>query len=175
MSLLGLLGSEELQEIKIPSIRKAQEGAKEGPNYAFMAYTSSCSDSKSSEEETKAVRKNNDVSIIEEWVLDDEEMNPTRFGGVTDWYLEPRFIENQSILGNDAELSDKGSPRVIVYGYYGLPMLPVAPPSPDYIPGPEEPHTPPAPQDEDKHEPMFIHPHDHDFVPEPIYPEYIPL
>nr|GEX22952.1 putative reverse transcriptase domain-containing protein [Tanacetum cinerariifolium] len=32
-----------------------------------------------------------------------------------------------------------------------------------------------APQDEDEHEPMFIHPHDPDFVPEPIYPEYIPL
>nr|GEW19334.1 reverse transcriptase domain-containing protein [Tanacetum cinerariifolium] len=54
-------------------------------------------------------------------------------------------------------------------------MLPVAPPSPGYIPGPEEPHTPPAPQDEDEHEPMFIQPHDPDFIPEPIYPEYTPL
>nr|GEW51083.1 putative reverse transcriptase domain-containing protein [Tanacetum cinerariifolium] len=54
-------------------------------------------------------------------------------------------------------------------------MLPVAPPSPDYIPGPEEPQILPAPQDEDEHEPMFIQPHDPDFVPEPIYPEYIPL
>nr|GEW42852.1 reverse transcriptase domain-containing protein [Tanacetum cinerariifolium] len=45
----------------------------------------------------------------------------------------------------------------------------------DYVPGPEEPQTPPAPQDEDKHEPMFIQPHDPDSVPEPIYPEYIPL
>nr|GEV11828.1 hypothetical protein [Tanacetum cinerariifolium] len=40
--------------------------------------------------------------------------------------------------------------------------------------GPEEPQTPPAPQDEDKHELMFIQPHDPDFVPKPIYPEYIP-
>nr|GFA50168.1 hypothetical protein [Tanacetum cinerariifolium] len=38
-----------------------------------------------------------------------------------------------------------------------------------------EPQTPPAPQDEDEHEPMFIQPHNPDFVPEPIYPEYIPL
>nr|GEW16840.1 hypothetical protein [Tanacetum cinerariifolium] len=75
----------------------------------------------------------------------------------------------------DEELSDGGSPRVIVYGYDGLPMMLVAPPSPDYIPGPEEPQTPPAPQDEDEHELMFIQPHDLDFVPEPIYPEYIPL
>nr|GEY80769.1 hypothetical protein [Tanacetum cinerariifolium] len=54
---------------------------------------------------------------------------------------------------------------------------PVASPSPDYIPGPEEPQTPPAPQDEDEHEhePMFIQPHDPDFMPEPIYPEFIPL
>nr|GEU38731.1 reverse transcriptase domain-containing protein [Tanacetum cinerariifolium] len=49
----------------------------------------------------------------------------------------------------------------------------VAPPSPDYIPGPEEPQTPPAPQDEDEHEPMFIQTHDPNFVPEPIYPEYV--
>nr|GEV41049.1 putative reverse transcriptase domain-containing protein [Tanacetum cinerariifolium] len=56
--------------------------------------------------------------------------------------------------GADEELSDGGSPRVIVYGYNGLPMLPVAPPSSDYINGPEEPQTPPAPQDEDEHEPI---------------------
>nr|GEY91933.1 hypothetical protein [Tanacetum cinerariifolium] len=54
-------------------------------------------------------------------------------------------------------------------------MMPVALPSPDYIPGPEEPQTPPAPQDEDEHELMVIQPHDPDFVPELIYPEYIPL
>nr|GEY79810.1 putative reverse transcriptase domain-containing protein [Tanacetum cinerariifolium] len=75
--------------------------------------------------------------------------------------------------GADEELSEGGSLRVIVYEYDRLPMLPVSLPSPDYIPGLEEPQTPPAPQDE--HEPMFIQPHDHDFVPEPIYPEYIPL
>nr|GEV96290.1 hypothetical protein [Tanacetum cinerariifolium] len=79
------------------------------------------------------------------------------------------------IQSQDEELSDGGSLRVIVYGYDGLPMLPVAPPSPDYIPGPEEPQTPPAPQDEDEHELMFIQPHDLNFVPKPIYPEYIPL
>nr|GEV47052.1 hypothetical protein [Tanacetum cinerariifolium] len=77
--------------------------------------------------------------------------------------------------GADEKLSDRGSLRVIVYGYDGLPMLPVAPPSLDYIPGLEEPQTPPAPQDEDEHELMFIQPHDPDFVPEPIYPEYITL
>ncbi|GJY69385.1 hypothetical protein Tco_0472367 [Tanacetum coccineum] len=48
--------------------------------------------------------------------------------------------------GADEELSDGGSPRVIVYEYDGHPMQPVAPPSPDYIPGPEEPQTPPVPQ-----------------------------
>ncbi|GKE59456.1 hypothetical protein Tco_1498641 [Tanacetum coccineum] len=68
--------------------------------------------------------------------------------------------------GADEEISDGGSPRVIVYGYDGLPMQPVASPSPDYIPDPEEPQTPPVPQDEDEREPMFIQVHD---------PEYIPL
>ncbi|GJR29373.1 hypothetical protein Tco_1105605 [Tanacetum coccineum] len=77
--------------------------------------------------------------------------------------------------GADEEISDGGIPRVIVLGYDGLPMQPVAPPSPDYIPGPEDPQTPPVPQDEDEREPMFIQAHDPDYVPEPIYPEYIPL
>nr|GEU73563.1 reverse transcriptase domain-containing protein [Tanacetum cinerariifolium] len=75
--------------------------------------------------------------------------------------------------GADEELSDGGSLRVIVYGYDGLNMLPVASPSPDYIPGLKELQTPPAPQAEDKHEPMFIQPHDLDFVPNPVYPKYV--
>ncbi|GKF88134.1 hypothetical protein Tco_0259011, partial [Tanacetum coccineum] len=35
--------------------------------------------------------------------------------------------------------------------------------------------TPPVLQDEDGREPMFVHAHDPDYVPEPVYPEYIPL
>nr|GEX58005.1 hypothetical protein [Tanacetum cinerariifolium] len=74
-------------------------------------------------------------------------------------------VSREGILGADEELSDEGSLRVIVYGYDGLPMRPVAPPSPNYIPGPEEPQTPPVPQDEDEHEPIFIQPHDPDYSP----------
>ncbi|GKF69591.1 hypothetical protein Tco_0202648, partial [Tanacetum coccineum] len=59
--------------------------------------------------------------------------------------------------------------------YDGLPIQSVAPLSPDYILDFEEPQTLPVPQDEDEHEPMFIQPHDPDYVPEPIKPEYIPL
>nr|GEW87344.1 hypothetical protein [Tanacetum cinerariifolium] len=77
--------------------------------------------------------------------------------------------------GADEELLDGGPLQVIVYGYDGFPILPVASPSPDYIPSSKVPQTPPAPQDVDDHEPMFIHLYDPDFVPEPIYPEYIPL
>ncbi|GJY54156.1 hypothetical protein Tco_0445820 [Tanacetum coccineum] len=54
-------------------------------------------------------------------------------------------------------------------------MQPVAPPSPDYIPGPEDPQTPPVPQDKDKREPMLIQAHDPDYVSEPMYSEYILL
>ncbi|GJR54359.1 RNA-directed DNA polymerase, eukaryota [Tanacetum coccineum] len=72
---------------------------------------------------------------------------------------------------DDEEISEGGIPRVIVLGYDGLPMQPVAPPSPDYIPGPEDPQTPPVPQDEDEREPMFVQAHDPDYVPEPIYPD----
>ncbi|GKA64903.1 hypothetical protein Tco_0764610 [Tanacetum coccineum] len=67
--------------------------------------------------------------------------------GVLQIGIRAKVIENQEA---DEKLSDGGSPQVIVYGYDGLPMQPVAPPSPDYIPGPEEPHTPPVPQDEDE-------------------------
>ncbi|GKF54183.1 hypothetical protein Tco_0161093, partial [Tanacetum coccineum] len=56
--------------------------------------------------------------------------------------------------GADEEISDEGIPRVIVYGYDGLPMQSVAPPSPDYIPDLEDPQTPPVPQDEDEREPI---------------------
>ncbi|GJZ06483.1 hypothetical protein Tco_0540276 [Tanacetum coccineum] len=76
---------------------------------------------------------------------------------------------------DDEEVSEGGIPRVIVLGYDRLLLQPVAPPAPDYIPGPEDPPTPPVPQDEDEREPMFIQAHDPDYVPEPIYPEYIPL
>ncbi|GKD34861.1 hypothetical protein Tco_1250370, partial [Tanacetum coccineum] len=76
---------------------------------------------------------------------------------------------------DDEEVSEGGISRVIILGYDGLLIQPVAPPSPDYIPGPEDPHTPPVPQDEDEREPMFIQTRDPDYVPEPIYPEYIPL
>ncbi|GJV63479.1 hypothetical protein Tco_1474307 [Tanacetum coccineum] len=87
--------------------------------------------------------------------------------------IRAKVIENQG--ADDEEVSEGGIPRVIVLGYDGLLIQPVAPPSPDYIPGPEDPQTPPVPQDEDERKPMFVQVHDPDYVPEPIYPEYIPL
>ncbi|GJV08570.1 retrovirus-related pol polyprotein from transposon TNT 1-94 [Tanacetum coccineum] len=98
-----------------------------------------------------------------------------RFEGVTDWYQSQGYREPGQKEADDEEVSEGGIPRVIVLGYDGLPLQPVAPPSPDYIPGPENPQTPPVPQDEDEREPMFVQAHDPDYVPEPVYPEYIPL
>ncbi|GKG17754.1 hypothetical protein Tco_0372052, partial [Tanacetum coccineum] len=72
-------------------------------------------------------------------------------------------------------ISKGGIPHVIILGYDRLPIQPVAPPSPDYIPGPKDPQTPPVPQDEDEYEPMFVQAHDPYYVLEPVYPEYIPL
>ncbi|GJV01975.1 retrotransposon protein, putative, ty1-copia subclass [Tanacetum coccineum] len=71
--------------------------------------------------------------------------------------------------GADEEIPDGGFPRVIVYGYDGLPMQPVDPPSPDYVPGPEHPSSPdyvPGPE----HPPSPI---EIPYVPEPEYPEYL--
>nr|GEU43320.1 hypothetical protein [Tanacetum cinerariifolium] len=65
--------------------------------------------------------------------------------------------------------AETGPSRVIVYGYDGLPIQPVAPPSPDYVPGPEHPPSPdymPGP----KHPPSPI---EIPYVPEPEYPEYL--
>ncbi|GKB65330.1 putative reverse transcriptase domain-containing protein [Tanacetum coccineum] len=53
---------------------------------------------------------------------------------------------------DDEEISEGGIPRVIVLGYDGLPMQPVALPSPDYIPGLEDPQTPTYIPLEDEHE-----------------------
>ncbi|GJV13683.1 hypothetical protein Tco_1355224 [Tanacetum coccineum] len=41
--------------------------------------------------------------------------------------------------------------------------------------GADDEETPPVPQDRRMSVPMFIQAHDPDYVPEPIYPEYIPL
>ncbi|GJW19020.1 hypothetical protein Tco_0026456 [Tanacetum coccineum] len=71
--------------------------------------------------------------------------------------------------GAEEELSDGGSLRVIVYGYDGHPMQPVAPPSPDYVSGPEHPPSPdyvPGP----KHPPLPV---DVPYVPKPEYLEYL--
>nr|GEX09482.1 putative reverse transcriptase domain-containing protein [Tanacetum cinerariifolium] len=54
--------------------------------------------------------------------------------------------------GSDEESADAGSSGVIVYRYDGLPMHPVAPPSPDYVPGPEHPPSPDyVPEDQPQH------------------------
>ncbi|GJR48755.1 putative reverse transcriptase domain-containing protein [Tanacetum coccineum] len=99
----------------------------------------------------------------------------SRFGDVTDWYQsqgyrEPAVMSSASSAvtytsiytnfepdrvcwgANDEEVSKGGIPWVIVLGYDGLPMQPVAPPSPNYIPGPEDPQTPPYIPLEDEHE-----------------------
>ncbi|GJZ93102.1 hypothetical protein Tco_0665167 [Tanacetum coccineum] len=63
-----------------------------------------------------------------------------------------------SISSDYEETSDTGSPGVVVYGYDGLLMHPVDPPSPNYVPGPEEPEQAPPSLD---------------YVPGLEYPEYL--
>nr|GEV43572.1 putative reverse transcriptase domain-containing protein [Tanacetum cinerariifolium] len=61
-------------------------------------------------------------------------------------------------ISSDDRLSDIISPRVVIYGYDGLPMIPQAPPSLDYMHVPEETQVPPLPG----------------FVPKLIYPKFMP-
>ncbi|GJZ34994.1 hypothetical protein Tco_0580811 [Tanacetum coccineum] len=107
----------------------------------------------------------------------------TLFGGVTDWYQSQDSVMSSAsaitytsiytdsepgrvFWGADEELSDGGSPRVIIYGYDGLPMQPVAPPSPDYVPRPEHPPSldyvfgpehPPSPVEDPEEDPVEDH------------------
>nr|GEV74088.1 hypothetical protein [Tanacetum cinerariifolium] len=76
-----LLGSAELQEVKIPSTKKAQERCACGntcfnnfglDEFANKPVVEKC-DAKTSESKPKDVKKNNDALIIEEWVSDNEE------------------------------------------------------------------------------------------------------
>ncbi|GJZ57040.1 hypothetical protein Tco_0612534 [Tanacetum coccineum] len=102
--------------------------------------------------------------------------------GVTDWYQSQGYREPDPIMSSsstvtytsvytdsepgrvfwraDEELSDGGSPRVIVCGYDGLPMQPVAPTSQDYVPGPEHPPSPVKDPEEDPEEDHADYPTD---------------
>nr|GEY38243.1 hypothetical protein [Tanacetum cinerariifolium] len=72
-------------------------------------------------------------------------------------------------FGADEELFGGGSPQVSVYGYDGLLMQPVAPPSSDYVRGPEHPPSLDyVPGLEHPHSPVEI-----PYVLEPEYPEYL--
>ncbi|GKC63418.1 hypothetical protein Tco_1096016 [Tanacetum coccineum] len=88
---------------------------------------------------------------------------------VTYTYVYTHSELGRVFWGADEQPSDGGYLRVIVYGYDGLPMHPVAPPSPDYMPGPKHPPSPdyvPGPE----HQPSPV---EVPYVPEPEYPEYL--
>nr|GFA40151.1 hypothetical protein [Tanacetum cinerariifolium] len=67
------------------------------------------------------------------------------------------------------DLVETGPLRVIVHGYNGLPIHPVAPLSPDYVPGPEHPASPDYVRSPE-HPPSPI---EIPYVLEPEYPEYL--
>ncbi|GJX10194.1 hypothetical protein Tco_0200053 [Tanacetum coccineum] len=80
---------------------------------------------------------------------------------------EDSMVTYTAISSPFGRLSDIGSPGVVGPEHEGLPWMLDDPyvqvalqalPSPDYIPGPEEPQSPPPP----------------DFVLEPVYPEFMP-
>nr|GEX18318.1 reverse transcriptase domain-containing protein [Tanacetum cinerariifolium] len=69
----------------------------------------------------------------------------------------------------EEDSAETRAPRVIIYGYDGLPIYPVAPPSPDYVPGPEHPPSSNyVPDPEHPSSPTEI-----PYVLEPEYPEYL--
>ncbi|GKA14518.1 hypothetical protein Tco_0694164 [Tanacetum coccineum] len=83
------------------------------------------------------------------------------FGGVTDWYQsqgyrEPVVMSSASFAVTYKSVYTDSEPGRVFWGA-------------------DEEISDGVPQDEDEREPMFIQPHDPDYVPEPIYHEYIPL
>nr|GEU63140.1 putative reverse transcriptase domain-containing protein [Tanacetum cinerariifolium] len=84
-----------------------------------------------------------------------------------DLYNNFKIVEQERYYGEDS--AETGPPRVIVYGYDGLLIQPVAPPSPDYVPGPEHLPSPDyVPDPEHPPSPVEI-----PYVPEPKYPKYL--
>nr|GEW23594.1 retrovirus-related Pol polyprotein from transposon TNT 1-94 [Tanacetum cinerariifolium] len=91
-------------------------------------------------------------------------------------YISARKTFMSSNSHTTITYTSMSSYEVIVNGYFGMPMDPLdpyvqlvmeAPPSPDYIPGPEAPSSPdyiPGPEA----------PPSPDYIPGPKYPEYLP-
>nr|GEX43480.1 reverse transcriptase domain-containing protein [Tanacetum cinerariifolium] len=76
------------------------------------------------------------------------------------------YTNSEPLRYYEEESAEVGSLGVIVYGYDGLPMQPVAPPSPDYVPGPEHPTSLAyMPGPEHPLLPVYVH--------EPEYPKYL--
>ncbi|GJX38968.1 hypothetical protein Tco_0252271 [Tanacetum coccineum] len=134
---------------------------------------------KEAKNDQKPTRNERDKNKSEETAKDQSRINPTQSKKETkklkvnkarDGIRARAFWEPivRSVQGGATHWSSYSYDRT-------SPLQPVAPPSLDYILGPENPHTPPVPQDEDEREPMFVQAHDPDYVPEPIYPKYIPL
>nr|GEU87331.1 putative reverse transcriptase domain-containing protein [Tanacetum cinerariifolium] len=79
------------------------------------------------------------------------------------------YTSDSNMIPYDEDSAETGPPRVNVYGYDGLPIKPVAPPSPHYVPGLEHPSSPDyVPDPEHPPSPVEI-----PYVPEPEYPEYL--
>nr|GEV41708.1 hypothetical protein [Tanacetum cinerariifolium] len=85
--------------------------AEEGPNYALMVFLTSSSYSKpvvknckakSSEEKPKAVRKNDDAIIIEEWVSDNEEENVTQ-PKIEKKIVKPSIVKKEFVKSKQQE------------------------------------------------------------------------
>ncbi|GJW89907.1 hypothetical protein Tco_0167460 [Tanacetum coccineum] len=77
--------------------------------------------------------------LIKLWTPEDCQLMSSASSAVTYTSVYTDSEPGRVFWGADEEIPDGGVPRVIVYGYDGLPMQPVDPPSPDYVPGPEHP------------------------------------
>ncbi|GJY67974.1 putative reverse transcriptase domain-containing protein [Tanacetum coccineum] len=92
----------------------------------------------------------------------DNERIPCRIWDVADIDMsdsEDSTVTYTEVSSSFEELSDIGSPGVVLYGYDGLLMHP---PSPDYVPGLEE-------LGQETTLPVYV-----PYVPEPVYPEFMP-
>nr|GEY01954.1 hypothetical protein [Tanacetum cinerariifolium] len=135
-------------------------------NFALMDYTSQVNQVQTLSQMNKSDL--NDVHVNESQVIGNSLIDSHESDG-EDNQVNDRFKKNDSVFKfaisenvtsvNETETSTSKT-RVVIYGYDGLLMHQVDPPSPDYVLGPEEPEQAPLLPD---------------YVPGPEYLEYLAL
>ncbi|GJZ10361.1 hypothetical protein Tco_0545120 [Tanacetum coccineum] len=171
-----------------PDVKGSTASSSSTQNVAFVSENASSTNSKLEVNNARGLRRSTAPDTAAELVLLAEVSTASRIvssqvimssttSDVTYTSVYTESEPDRAFWGaDDEEIPEGGIPRVIVLGYDGLPLQPVALPSPDITRPRCKSTTPPVSlRKASMSVAMFVQAHDPDYVPEPIYPEYIPL